>query len=146
MELRQARNITNALIVVFSIFVPIVVAHGGSGATTKKVGGGVGVVRVTAATHTPKVGDHWPYVVYATGAGKAGFAKLTAQIVDPIGRKHAVGCGTKKGNVTSTAFTGTFKDFIVWPLESVGYPLKLRITVVSGDAEQTVDYKFTVHK
>jgi hypothetical protein len=104
----------------------------------------VGVVQVTAATSMPKVGARWPYTVRAAACTKGAAAKLTAEIVDPIGRKHPVCFGTKPGEVTDISFTGTFKDFIVWPSKSVGYPLRLRITIVAGGTTQTVDYKFTV--
>jgi len=101
---------------------------------------------LTAATHSPKVGVHWPYTVHATVEGKVARARVTAQIVDPLGGKHPVGFGAKKGNVTRIPFRGTFKDFVIWPKSSVGYPLVFRITVSAGKAKRVLDYKVTVRK
>lgn len=101
---------------------------------------------LTGATHTPKVGAHWRYTVHATSAGKPATARLTAQIVDPIGGKHPVGFGTKKGSVTNVAFKGTFTDFVIWPASSVGFPLTFRVTVVAGKAKQVLNYRVTVHR
>jgi hypothetical protein len=155
-------SIKNALIVMMSTSVLIVAAHAEPGPdawTTMKAQGQkgkagavealrdlVGVIQLTAATNVPKVGARWPYTVRAAACTRGAAAKLTAEVVDPIGRKHAVCFGTKPGEVKDISFTGTFKDFIVWPSKSVGYPLTLRITVVAGGATQTVDYKFTVQE
>ncbi|HEY2327749.1 MAG TPA: hypothetical protein VGH52_09720 [Gaiellaceae bacterium] len=103
-------------------------------------------VSLAAPTHTPKVGAHWPYTVTATVGGKAAVGHVTAQIVDPLGGKHPVGFGRKKGNVTNVAFKGTFKDFVIWPAESVGYPLTFRVTVTVGKTKRVVNYVVTVHK
>jgi hypothetical protein len=103
-------------------------------------------VVLTGATHTPKVGVRWPYSVTETVGGRAAAARITAQIVDPLGGKHPVGFGLKKGNVTNIAFKGTFKDFVIWPKTAVGYPLTFRVTVTSGNAKKVVNYVVTVHK
>jgi hypothetical protein len=100
---------------------------------------------LTAATHTPKAGTRWPYTVHATIGGKPARARVTAQIVDPLGGKHPVGFGAKKGNVTRIRFRGTFRDFVIWPKTSVGYPLVFRITVTAGTAKRVLNYKVTVH-
>lgn len=99
---------------------------------------------LTAATHTPKVGVHWRYSVHATIAGKPARARVTVQIVDPLGGKHPVGFGAKKGNVTRIPFRGTFRDFVIWPKSSVGFPLLFRVTVTAGKAKRVIDYKVTV--
>lgn len=99
---------------------------------------------LTAATHTPKVGAHWRYSVHATIAGKPARARVTVQIVDPLGGKHPVGFGAKKGNVTRIPFRGTFRDFVIWPKSSVGFPLLFRVTVTAGKAKRVIDYKVTV--
>ena len=103
-------------------------------------------VSLTAAGHSPKVGAHWPYTVHATVGGKAAAGTVTAQIVDPLGGKHPVGFGKKKGNVTNVKFTGTFSDFVIWPASSVGYPLVFRITVKAGGRTKVVNYQVTVKK
>ena len=99
---------------------------------------------LTAATHTPKVGVHWHYSVHATIGGKAARARVTVQIVDPLGGKHPVGFGAKKGNVTRIPFRGVFRDFVVWPKSSVGFPLLFRVTVTDGKAKRVIDFKVTV--
>jgi hypothetical protein len=101
---------------------------------------------LTAATHSPKVGAHWPYTVRATIGGKPARARVTAQIVDPLGGVHPVGFGAKKGNVTRIRFLGTFRDFVIWPADSVGFPLTFRITVVAGKAKRVIAYKVVVKK
>jgi len=98
---------------------------------------------LTAAGHSPKIGAHWPYSVHATTGGKPAAAKLTVQIVDPLGGHHPVGFGAKKGNVTNVAFKGTFSDFVVWPQSSSGVPLTFEVTVVSGKTKRVLDYKVT---
>ena len=103
-------------------------------------------VTLTAATHSPKVGVHWPYTVHATVGGKPARARLTAQIVDPLGGVHPVGFGKKKGNVTRVPFRGTFRDFVIWPGDAVGYPVTFRVTVVSGKAKKVIAYKVVVKK
>ncbi len=106
-------------------------------------GGGTLKVGLTAAGHAPKVNTHWAYTVKATSSGKAAKGTVTAQIVDPLGGKHPVGFGAKKGNVTRVKFTGTFHDFVVWPKTSLGVPLTFRVTVVSGPTTRVVNYKVT---
>ncbi len=94
-------------------------------------------VTLTAPGHTPKVNVHWSYSVSATSGGKPAPAKVTAQIVDPIGGVHPVQFGTSTKNIVNWPFKGTFRDFIIWPPSSaVGIPLTFRLTVqVRGDDE-----------
>jgi hypothetical protein len=99
-----------------------------------------------ASGHTPKVGVHWPYTVHASVGGTPARARVTARIVDPLGGVHPVGFGAKKGNVTRIPFRGTFRDFVIWPATSVGYPLTFRIIVTAGTSKRVIDYKVTVHK
>src|SRR5579862_9452260 len=103
-------------------------------------------VSLSVTTTKPKAGVHWPYTVHATKNGSPAKGTITAQIVDPLGGVHPVGFGAKKGNVTKIPFKGTFKDFVIWPKTSVGYPLKFRVIVVSGGVKRVIDYKVTVHK
>jgi hypothetical protein len=100
-------------------------------------------VRLSASGHAPKIQTHWPYTVRATLAGKPAAAKVTAQIVDPLGGKHPVGFGKKKGNVTKVPFKGTFTDFVVWPASSTGVPLTFRLTITSGTATKILNYRVT---
>ncbi len=100
-------------------------------------------VTVTAPTHTPKINTRWYYTVRATQAGKPAAGRLTAQIVDPIGGSHPVQFGTSTKNITNWAFTGRFRDFIIWPASSRGIPLRLRVVVKVGAAKRTVSYPVT---
>ena len=89
-------------------------------------------VGLATTTAKPKAGARWPYTVTATVDGKPAKATVTAQIVDPLGTVHAVQFGASTKNVTRIPFTGTFKDWVIWPKEAVGYPLTFRVIVVSG--------------
>jgi hypothetical protein len=102
-------------------------------------------VTVAGAGHTPKVGAHWTYSVTVTRGGKPVAAKLTAQIVDPLGGSHPVQLGSTKVNVIGRPIRGTFRDFILWPKSSQGIPLTLRIVVTSGGAKRAVSYAVTSH-
>jgi hypothetical protein len=96
----------------------------------------------TAATHTPKVNAKWVYVVRATNSsGKPVRATITAQIVDPYGGVHAVpyGCCDHKF-VTNRPFTGTFRDYALYPPESQGFKLTFRVTVKALGAKRVLTY------
>src|SRR5262245_34841290 len=65
------------------------------------------VARLTAPTHTPKVGTRWPYSVRVTSrAGKPLPARITVQIVDPVGGVHPVQLGVTKVNIVRHPFVG----------------------------------------
>ncbi len=100
-------------------------------------------VTLTAPTHTPKISTRWYYTVRATQDGKPAAGRLTAQIVDPIGDSHPVQFGTSTKNITNWAFTGRFRDFILWPASSRGIPLRLRVIVRVGAAKRTLTYAVT---
>jgi hypothetical protein len=95
---------------------------------------------------TPKLGVHWNYSVTARSAdGKPVAALLTVQIVDPIGGVHPVQFGTSKKNITNWPFTGTFRDFIIWPASSRGIPVQLRVTVKVGARKRVLTLTVTPH-
>jgi hypothetical protein len=98
---------------------------------------------LTAPTHSPKTNTRWYYTVRATQAGKPAAARLTAQIVDPIGGSHPVQFGSSTKNITNWPFTGRFRDFIIWPPSSRGIPLKLRVVVKLGSAKRTLTFAVT---
>ena len=108
-------------------------------------GGAAGPVKVTvtAAGHTPKVGTRWTYSVHVTKGGRPVAAKLTEQVIDPLGGATAVEYGTTSRKIANWPFRGTFRDFVVWPGESRGIPLTLRITVEVGGAKRVVSYHVT---
>ena len=100
-------------------------------------------VTVTAPGHSPKINVHWNYTVKVTVGGKPAAAKITEQIVDPLGTAHPVEFGKSTKNITNWPFKGTFADFIIWPASSRGIPLTLRIIVVAGGVKKTVNYPVT---
>jgi hypothetical protein len=102
-------------------------------------------VTLTAPGHTPKINVHWNYVVRATEGGKPVPARITAQIVDPIGGVHPVEFGKNTKNITNWPFQGVFRDYIVWPPSSRGVPLTLRIVVRVGAVRKTLTYVVTPH-
>ncbi len=102
-------------------------------------------VTFTAPGHTPKINTHWNYAVHVTNAGKPVSARITAQIVDPIGGTHPVEFGKNTKAITNWPFTGIFRDYIVWPPSSRGVPLTLRLILRIGGARKTVTYVVTPH-
>lgn len=100
-------------------------------------------VVLVAPGHTPKINVHVNYSVHATRGGKPVKAKITEQIVDPIGGVHPVDYGTTKNPIKNRPFTGVFRDFMIWPSSTRGLPLTWRIVVVAGTAKKTIDYKVT---
>jgi hypothetical protein len=103
-------------------------------------------VTLTGSGAKPKAGVHWPYKVVAVWAGKPAKATITAQIVDPLGGVHPVQFGANTKNVTRIPFTGTFKDYVIWPKDSIGFPLKLRVIVVSHGVKKIASTTVTVQK
>jgi hypothetical protein len=111
------------------------------------LGGTAAPVKVTvvAPNHAPKVNTHWKYSVTVSSGGKPVAAKLTAQIVDPLGGSHPVKLGLTQTNITNRPIRGTFRDFIIWPADSRGIPLTLRVTATVGKARHVVVYAVTPH-
>ena len=93
-----------------------------------------GPIKVTiSAPVKPKVNVPWKYTVTVKNAkGKLVAAKLSMVVIDPLGTAHPVEFFKKKTFVTNVAIKGVFRDKIIWPPASVGYPLKLRATVKVG--------------
>ena len=100
-------------------------------------------VTLTAPGHTPKIKTRWYYVVRATDGGKPVAARLTAQIVDPIGGSHPVTFANGPKPITNWPFKGTFRDFVIWPASSRGVPLKLRVVVRAGGVKKVITYAVT---
>ncbi len=103
-------------------------------------------VGLTTTTAKPKAGAHWPYTVTATVDGKPAKGTVTAQIVDPLGTVHPVQFGANTKNVTKIPFKGTFKDWVIWPKDAIGYPLKFRVIVVAGGKKHIASTTVTVRK
>jgi len=102
-------------------------------------------VTLTAAGHAPKIGVRWRYAVHATKGGKPVAGRISAQIVDPIGGTHPVDYGTTKKPTVNMPFKGVFRDFVLWPGDSRGIPLRFRVTVVTGGTKKVIDYRVTPH-
>jgi hypothetical protein len=95
-----------------------------------------------APTHTPPVGaKKWWYVVRASNAqGKPLHARLTVQVVDPLGTAHAAEVGTSTRKLLNFPFTGRYRDFTQWPAASRGYRLTFRVIVKSQGSSRTLTY------
>jgi hypothetical protein len=100
-------------------------------------------VTLTAPGHSPRIGQRWFYSVRATAGGKPAAGKITAQIVDPLGGTHPVNYGTTKKPLVNRPFVGVFRDFVLWPGDSRGIPLRFRVTVVGAGGKKVIDYPVT---
>jgi hypothetical protein len=98
---------------------------------------------LTAPTHTPKVGTRWPYEVRVTESGTPVAARITVQIVDPLGGLHPVTYGTTRRRIVNWPIRGVFRDFVVWPRDARGFTLRLRVTVVRPDGRRVLAYRVT---
>jgi|SRR5579872_5491842 len=109
--------------------------------------GGAGTLHVTftGSGHAPKINKHWPFSVTATENGKPVAAKLTFQIIDPIGGVHAVERGPTTQNLINWPFTGVYRDYMIFPAESRDIQLTLRATVRAGTQKKVVTYIVTPH-
>lgn len=95
---------------------------------------------IAGPTHKPKIKTKWYYVVRVTDGGAPIKAKLTMQIVDPIGGVHLVQFGPSTKYIKSWPISGTFRDYIIWPAESRGIPLTLRATLVTAKGKTVARY------
>jgi hypothetical protein len=100
---------------------------------------------LTAPTHTPKINVRWPYTVRVTNDGKAASARITAQIVDPLGGVNPVQYDGTKKNITRWPFKGVFRDYVIWPASSRGIPLTFRLTIVVARTKKVINYRVTPH-
>jgi hypothetical protein len=107
--------------------------------------GGRAAVKVTLAapTHSPRTGVKWRYAVRATVARKPAVARITAEIVDPLGGVHPVELGDTTKPTVKLTFRGVFRDFVRWPAESRGIPLTFRVTVLAGGKRKVIAYRVT---
>jgi hypothetical protein len=100
---------------------------------------------LTAPGHAPKVNTKWRYTLRVTAGGHPVSARITAQIVDPIGGAHAVNLGSTKKPITNYPIRGVFRDYIIWPSDSRDIPLTLRFLVRSGGKKTTLKYRVVPH-
>ncbi len=100
-------------------------------------------VTFSAPGHAPRINTNWPYTVRATEQGKPVAARVTVQIVDPIGGAHAAAFDNTTKEIVNWPFRGVFRDYMVWPPESRGVPLTVRVTVVAGRQRRVLKYVVT---
>jgi hypothetical protein len=102
---------------------------------------------LTAATHTPKVNVTWRYRVRVTDPkGHPIWARITSQIVDPLGTAHLVEFDGTGHNpfVKNYRFFGNFCDSVLWPTSSaVGVTLTFRTVIVTAKGRQVLTYSVT---
>ena len=102
-------------------------------------------VTIVGPNHAPKIVTKWHYTVRVTSGGKPVPAKLTEKIVDPLGGTHGVQYGPTKKYIVGWPIKGTFRDYIIWPADSRGIPLKLRAIVTVGGAKHVAEFAVTPH-
>jgi hypothetical protein len=100
---------------------------------------------LTAPGHAPKINTKWHYTLRVSAGGRPVSARITAQIVDPIGGAHAVNLGSTKRPITNYPIKGVFRDYIIWPRDSRDIPLTLRFLIRSGGKTTTLKYRVVPH-
>jgi len=97
---------------------------------------------LSAPIHTPPVGaKKWWYVVRAANAqGKPLHARLTVEVVDPLGTAHIADAGTSTRKLLNFPFRGRYRDFARWPAASRGYRLTFRVIVKAQGSSRTLTY------
>jgi hypothetical protein len=105
-----------------------------------------GSVKATlyAPTRKPKANARWNYrVVVADTKGRKLGGKITVQIVDPLGRAHAVTYDETTKPIRNMAFTGQFRDYVEWPSDARGYTLTFRVVAKTPKGTVTLTYPVT---
>jgi hypothetical protein len=98
-------------------------------------------VAIAAATHAPRVNVKWWYAVRVSDSSGMGLcARLTMQVIDPLGTAHPVQFGPTTRNIVNWPIRGSYRDYAIWPAASRGYRLTLRATVKAKGATQTASY------
>jgi hypothetical protein len=102
---------------------------------------------LVADTHTPTVNTTWHYHVRVTDSkGHPIWARITSQIVDPLGGKHLVEFDGTGHNpfVKGYKFFGNFCDSAIWPTNSaVGVTLKFQTVIVTAQGRRVLVYPVT---
>ena len=93
----------------------------------------------------PKVNTKWHYTLRVTSGGRPASARITAQIVDPIGGTHPVDLGATKKPITNYPIKGVFRDYVIWPSSSRDIPLTLRFRIRAGGKTTTLRYRVVTH-
>ena len=102
---------------------------------------------LTAAGHSPKVNTTWKYSVRVTDLkGHPIWARVTSQIVDPLGTTHPVefdGTG-RNPYVKNYRFFGNFCDSAIWPPSSaVGVTLRFQTVITTAKGRVVLGYAVT---
>jgi hypothetical protein len=100
---------------------------------------------LSAPTHKPRINTKWYYVLRVAQDGRPVAARITAQIVDPIGGAHLVQLGSTTKAIKNYSIKGVFRDYIIWPRESRDLRLTLRITVRRDTTKKIVKYWVVPH-
>jgi hypothetical protein len=96
---------------------------------------------LSAPTHRPRVGPRWWYVVHAVDLlGRPLRARLTVQVVDPLGTAHAAQVGTTTKKLLNFPFTARYRDFVQWPAASRSFRLTFRAIVNARGSSRTLTY------
>jgi len=132
-----------ALIGIAVVAAVLAVVGGANGAASKQAF----KATLTAATHSPKVNSTWKYSVRVTDlTGHPIWARITSQIVDPLGTTHPVefdGTG-RNPYVKNYRFFGNFCDSAIWPPDSaVGVTLKFQTVIVTAKGRVVLRYAVT---
>ncbi len=96
---------------------------------------------ITGPGHAPKVNAKWHYVVRVTSAGRPAAAKLTMNIVDPVGGVHPVQFGPSTKVIRSWPIDGSFRDYLIFPPDSRGIPLVVRATLRTATGKAVAHYR-----
>jgi hypothetical protein len=105
-----------------------------------------GQVKATlvAPTRKPKANAKWRYLVKVTDTkGRSLAGTITVQIVDPLGQAHAATYDETTKPITNMAFRGSFRDYVQWPKDSVGYTLTFRVIAKTAKGKVTITYPVT---
>jgi len=100
---------------------------------------------LTAPGHAPRINTKWHYTLRVTRGGRPVSARITAQIVDPIGGKHVVDLGATKTPIRNYPIRGVFRDYVIWPGDSRDIPLTLRFVIRAGGRTTTLNYRVVPH-
>jgi hypothetical protein len=109
------------------------------------------VAHLHAPNHHPKAGTKtWRITVTArTASGRALHAKATYKFLfrGRVVSTQYPNPGHVKGGKRPYAFTGRYRDTILWPRRAVGFPLTFRVVVVvPGKGHVNLDWKVLVHR
>src|SRR5438034_6882627 len=129
-------------IILVAGLVALIAAAGSSGAAKPQF-----KAALTAAGHTPKAKSTWRYHVRVTDLkGHPIWARITSQIVDPLGRAHLVEFDGTGHNpyVKNYRFFGNFCDSITWPTSAaVGVTLKFETVIAVAKGRKVLVYPVT---